>query len=305
MANSWWDDIKELFKTKKQKAAEENEKVNNALRRESQITGQLKALEDEYNKNNPAAPDPDFDEIFKPVKYDRVNYDVLSDDEIKAVANEKAESNYKSSLEKIDKQAYDDLVKLNEQREKAKETHKKTLSEIESLFDAFRENSKNKAVKQGIARGSILESAINEYGEAANAGRTRADDILSDALLSFEEKSDALNRRRDEALSNLDLKKAVEITETINKLQENRDKQLADQNQKNAALENNGTTKIRNSKRKNKNTSKTTKRTNALKSNNRTRTKRRTATPAKKQETLPNAITSLWVFIRRSIPTSR
>ena len=27
MANSWWDDIKELFKTKKQKAAEENEKV--------------------------------------------------------------------------------------------------------------------------------------------------------------------------------------------------------------------------------------------------------------------------------------
>ena len=37
MANSWWDDIKELFKTKKQKAAEENEKVNNALRRESQI----------------------------------------------------------------------------------------------------------------------------------------------------------------------------------------------------------------------------------------------------------------------------
>ena len=123
MANSWWDDIKELFKTKKQKAAEENEKVNNALRRESQITGQLKALEDEYNKNNPAAPDPDFDEIFKPVKYDRVNYDVLSDDEIKAVANDKAESNYKSSLEKIDKQAYDDLVKLNEQREKAKETH--------------------------------------------------------------------------------------------------------------------------------------------------------------------------------------
>ena len=92
-------------------------------------------------------------------------------------------------------------------------------------------------MKQGIARGSILESAINEYGEAANAGRTRADDILSDALLSFEEKSDALNRRRDEALSNLDLKKAVEITETINKLQENRDKQLADQNQKNAALE--------------------------------------------------------------------
>lgn len=237
MANSWWDDIKELFKTKKQKAAEENEKVNNALRRESQITGQLKALEDEYNKNNPAAPDPDFDEIFKPVKYDRVNYDVLSDDEIKAVANDKAESDYKSSLEKIDKQAYDDLVKLNEQREKAKETHKKTLSEIESLFDAFRENSKNKAVKQGIARGSILESAINEYGEAANAGRMRADDILSDALLSFEEKSDALKSRRDEALSNLDLKKAVEITETINKLQENRDKQLADQNQKNAALE--------------------------------------------------------------------
>lgn len=237
MANSWWDDIKDLFKTKKQKAAEENEKVNNALRRESQITGQLKALEDEYNKNNPTAPDPDFDEIFKPVKYDRVNYDVLSDDEIKAVANDKAESDYKSSLDKIDKQAYDDLVKLNEQREKAKETHKKTLSEIESLFDAFRENSKNKAVKQGIARGSILESAINEYGEAANAGRTKADDVLSDALLSFEEKSDALNRRRDEALSNLDLKKAVEITETINKLQENRDKQLADQNQKNAALE--------------------------------------------------------------------
>ena len=52
MANSWWDDIKELFKTKKQKQSEENEKVNNALRRESQITGQLKALEDEYNKTN-------------------------------------------------------------------------------------------------------------------------------------------------------------------------------------------------------------------------------------------------------------
>ena len=133
MANSWWDDIKDLFKTKKQKAAEENEKVNNALRRESQITGQLKALEDEYNKNNPAAPDPDFDEIFKPVKYDRVNYDVLSDDEIKAVANDKAESNYKSSLEKIDKQSYDDLVKLNEQREKAKVTHKKTLTEIKAF----------------------------------------------------------------------------------------------------------------------------------------------------------------------------
>ncbi|UKI14203.1 MAG: hypothetical protein L6V85_08960 [Clostridiales bacterium] len=95
----------------------------------------MKALEDEYNKNNPAAPDPDFDEIFKPVKYDRVNYDVLSDDEIKAVANDKAESDYKSSLEKIDKQAYDDLVKLNNQREKKpKKRTRKTLSEIESLF---------------------------------------------------------------------------------------------------------------------------------------------------------------------------
>ena len=39
-------------------------------------------------------------------------------------------------------------------------------------------------MKQGIARGSILESAINEYGEAANAGKAKADDILSDALLS-------------------------------------------------------------------------------------------------------------------------
>jgi len=237
MANSWWDEIKDLFKTKKQKQSEENEKVNDALRRESEITGKLKSLEDEYKKNNPDAPDPDFDEIFKPVKYDRVNYDVQSDEDIEAAANEKAESNYKSSLEKIDKQAYDDLVKLNKEREKAKETHKKTLSEIESLFDAFRENSKNKAVKQGIARGSILESAINEYGEAASAGVAKADDILSDALMSFEEKSDALNKQRDEALSNLDLKKAVEITETINKLKDSRDKKLAEQNQKNAAIE--------------------------------------------------------------------
>lgn len=237
MANSWWDDIKDLFKTKKQKESEKNEKVNDALRRESEITGKLKALEDEYEKNNPKEPEPDFDAMFKPVKYERVEYDVPTDEEIENEAIKAADVNYKSSLEKIDKQAYDDMVRLNAEKQKAESAHKKTLDEIESLFDAFKETSKNKAIKQGIARGSILKTAVEEYGNAAAAGAATADDVLNDAVLSFNEKSDILQKQRDEALSNLDLKKAVEITETINKLKDDRNKKLAEQSTKNAAIE--------------------------------------------------------------------
>lgn len=237
MANSWWDEIKELFKTKKQKESEKNEKVNDALQRESEITGRLKALEDEFNRNNPKEPDPNFDEMFKPVKLERVSYDLLSDEEIENVAKNQADEKYRASLSKIDKQAYDDLVKLNKEKEKAEKTHKKTLDDIEKLYSAFKENSKNKAIKQGIARGSILKTAVDEYGEASKKGALRADEILSDAEKSYDEKFDALTRQRDDALNNFDLAKAVEITNVINKLSDDRDKKIADQTRKNSAIE--------------------------------------------------------------------
>ena len=46
---SFWDDFKDLFKTKDQLEEEKNKKLQDALKKEESVTNQLKQLEDLYN----------------------------------------------------------------------------------------------------------------------------------------------------------------------------------------------------------------------------------------------------------------
>ena len=59
---SFWDDFKDLFKTKDQLEEEKNKKLQDALKKEESVTNQLKQLEDLYNST--LEEEPDINELF-------------------------------------------------------------------------------------------------------------------------------------------------------------------------------------------------------------------------------------------------
>lgn len=82
MDNDFIKTLKDLFKTRKRLKEEEAQAVYDALKNEKDTVERLAELEKEYEESRPKETAPDFDEMFKPVKYDRVSYNLLSDEEI-------------------------------------------------------------------------------------------------------------------------------------------------------------------------------------------------------------------------------
>ena len=103
MDNDFLKTLKDLFKTRKRLKEEEAQAVYDALKNEKDTVERLAELEKEYEESRPKETAPDFDEMFKPVKYDRVSYDLLSDEEIEKKAAEQGNAEYVGKISDVNK----------------------------------------------------------------------------------------------------------------------------------------------------------------------------------------------------------
>ncbi len=236
MANDYWKDFKNLFKSKQRIKEEESQAIGEAVKKEQDILKRLKELEEEYQASIKEET-PDFDGMFAPVTLDRVKYEVDDDEKIRQAAESVAEAKIAPKITSINAKALDDLSAAEKQKELAAENKSRTLGEINALYEALREKAVQDGVKKGIARGSIVENQINDYGKLKSGSELSAERDYADTVKGLDEKIAALESERQVALNDLNLQKAVAISENIGNLTAKRDKTLADETAKNNAVE--------------------------------------------------------------------
>lgn len=237
MDNDFLKTLKDLFKTRKRLKEEEAQAVYDALKNEKDTVARLAELEKEYEESRPKETAPDFDEMFKPVKYDRVSYDLLSDEEIEKKAAEQGNAEYVGKISDVNKKTYDKLVSLEIEKRAAAEKKAASFKEIDALLSELSESAKNRAIKNGVARGSILENATAALSDSATDDKRRVEAAFLNTVEKIDEKTAALEKERETALENLDIGRAVEINETIDKLKKERDKLKASEIAANVAIE--------------------------------------------------------------------
>lgn len=235
MSNNW-EEFKKLFKSKQRLAEEEAQAVGDAVKAESSIIDKLKQLEEAY-KATLKKDAPDLEGRFEEIKLDRVKYTPESDGQIRKRAEEKVNANYISKIGDINQKVFDEAVSLSQKKETAESKAKNSLKEIEELFSGLKQKAAEKSVRQGTARGSILDETLKDYENLKSVGETEALDAYKSAVGDIDFKLENLENERVSALSELDLKKAAELTETISALGKQRDKLENDIRLKNNAIE--------------------------------------------------------------------
>ena len=58
---SFWEELKDLFKTDSQRKEEKQQQIADALEAEKEVTDKLAALDREYSESLPEEPEPDLD----------------------------------------------------------------------------------------------------------------------------------------------------------------------------------------------------------------------------------------------------
>lgn len=237
MANSqYWEDIKDLFKSKKRLKEEEAQEVGAAVKKEESILEQLKKLEAEYAQSVKKET-PDFDAMFPTINLDRVSYGVDSDEEIAEKADRNAAAKYADKISDINADSLDKAKSLAAEKDEAAEKKKATLSEIDGLYKSLIERAQNDSIKKGVQRSSIIDNAYKDIADYKHAVESGAAADYEKTAASIDGALASLENDRKTALNDINLKKAVEITENIQKLQSEKESLLAKQLKENNAIE--------------------------------------------------------------------
>ncbi|MEG1612718.1 MAG: hypothetical protein RR357_00955 [Clostridia bacterium] len=223
MANSFWNEIKKLFKSKQTIAEEEAQKIGSALAKEQSIVDILKDLENQYQQNNP--PDKIDDGKFPDeIKLSRIDYKPKSDEEIKKIAESEFANQYKQSISKIDQKILDKAVELNRKGTTAEEEKRATQKEIDALFESLKEGAGVDAIKRGVQRSSIITERLKDYDMAKASNIVDTEKAFKNVMESITSELSNLEVEREKALENLDLSLATKVTEKIANLSSERDK---------------------------------------------------------------------------------
>ncbi len=231
---SFWDDFKDLFKTKDQLEEEKNKKLQDALKKEESVTNQLKQLEDLYNST--LEEEPDINELFPQESgLETIEYTPKTDEEITQLATDTYKGKYdkkKNDLTASSLEKENSLMTEASEKEAEKENE---LGELKSQRDSLYESAKNNAVKNGLSRSSIMNTQLEGVDNSYKAQTDNVKKIYDIEMDSISNQIEILLSEREAALEALDLQYAGDVKNKIDSLTEERDKltkEYAEYNQK-------------------------------------------------------------------------
>ena len=220
---SFWDDLKDLFKTDDQKDEEQKRRLAELKAGESELEKKLAALDEEYQKSKPQ-PDYDLDALFpKDSGLKEIEYTARTDQDIadavgkeidykKANDKNKLESNYASSRAALDKS-----------KSQADKSLRESYQDLEKVYEDLRRRAENDAIKRGVARSSIVTSNLSDLDKAKMISAGEIESAYNETIGGINQKINLLEADKDAALGELDLKYASELTNKIADLKAERD----------------------------------------------------------------------------------
>ena len=149
--------------------------------------------------------------------------DTTTDDELYQRAKDYADS-YKSDKQtKLENTANTNKSKLQENAQKVKTKSDETQKGIEQKYQKNVYNSKNSAIKNGIARSSIIENLLSEHKNLKDEKSKENKETTESELKAINEKINTIEENLAVALKNLDMESAVLLNEELASLKSKRD----------------------------------------------------------------------------------
>lgn len=231
MAKSIWDEIKDLFKSDDQKAEERQQELDAAAEREKDVIDQLDELDREYRENVENEDDDDLTEELEKLfpsdsGYREKEYDAETDEEIEKRVKEESDAKKRQDVDDYEREYENDKNVLEGKKDSADKSLQESYRELEKLYNELKEQTKNDALRRGVARGSIVSSAVNGIENSELGDRAQARGSYHNAIESLDKQLVKLESDRAFALEQLDIAYAAELADKIEKLKADRDKEV-------------------------------------------------------------------------------
>lgn len=227
---TFWDEFKDLFKTKNQKDEERASKLSSALESERQITDELDRLENEYQSylNENKEEEPDLESLFpSSLGLEKIEYTPESDESIASRADAEITAEKTKETNKVADKYDSAISELDEEKADTAENRAVKEKEIAELYAQLKKNQQNDSIKKGVARGSIMSSLLQQLESGEQVNKTEVARAYYQAIDDIDKTITSLNLQKDTALNELDLKYAAKLEKEIAELKAERDKTVA------------------------------------------------------------------------------
>ncbi|MEG2688372.1 MAG: hypothetical protein RSA24_04305 [Clostridia bacterium] len=220
---SFWDDFKDVFKTDSQKAEERNKKIAEALKKEEEVAKRLKELESQYSQSPEMKEEkPNLDELFpKDSGLQEKKYVEPTDEELSGLATKEVENKKNADKSKLEEKFEKEFGAVDSEEE-AETSLKEKYKKLDELYKSLGEKTSQNAIKNGIARSSIVLEQMEGLDEKKQLEQRTADNDYSDAIATINHEIERLNESKTQALDQLDLKYAVELDKRMADLKNER-----------------------------------------------------------------------------------
>lgn len=229
-----WDSVKDWFtkydiEEDKKKYADVTEKLNQALlaKEREAIKKRQEAYKKEIENSLPELPEIEL----KPIP----EFDV---EEVKNNVKDKLDDKYKEDISEIEKSYGDKIDKKASSVNEYADKLSKKASEYKSDAEESKEDFKNKAIKNGILKSSIVTSKSDELNEVFES---KADELKKDYELknqSITKEINALEEEKNSKEAKLDSNYQAKIQSEIDKLTKEFEKNKAEIEKQNLNAEN-------------------------------------------------------------------
>ena len=152
----------------------------------------------------------------------------LTDSQITNKVTLELDNKYKDSYDDLKNKKLDEQQKAIKQSELIKEEADKKQSANQENYNEKVEVAKNNAIKNGVSRSSIVTSALAVIDEQY---RNNIKEIKSNLQKELQKNQDKIKTAQDEyknAVNDLDVKKAVELKQGVEKMKNEQQKMLED-----------------------------------------------------------------------------
>ncbi|MBR4420148.1 MAG: hypothetical protein IKT32_04645 [Clostridia bacterium] len=166
---------------------------------------------------------------------ERLDYDTRSDEELYSLAKNYADAFKGEKESEITQKGEKEKNKYLSQMETVTQKSQDEEEKLTKNYETEVKKSKDGAIKKGIARSSIIENLLKEYGKGYTDAKASVKNEEKSKLDALNKQISTLESDIEKALKTLDMQSAVELNDKLTELKEEKNrtnKKIAEYNAK-------------------------------------------------------------------------
>ena len=201
------EQIYEILK-KKNKTEEQTVETNNKKSDYENLISELKIIKGDSERINSI---PEINVTLK-------EYEPKTDEQLKVMATNKTQDEYEAKSNALKSQNEQTLKTLTDTKKQVEDSAYAQKNNVAEYYDNATETLSNNAVKRGLQRSSIIAEQLKSLTDSEIESLLKIDADLNADLKTINEKITKANTDYKNAVADLDVKRAVEVSAVIEEL---------------------------------------------------------------------------------------